>query len=52
MEGSRLRVELELQLLAYTTATLDPSCICDLQGNHLGKARDRTWIFKDTISGS
>ena len=32
MEVSRLRVELELQPLAYTTATAtwDPSTICDL----------------------
>ena len=32
MEVPRLRVESELQLLAYTTATVtrDPSCICNL----------------------
>ena len=32
MESSTLGVELELQLLAYTTATAlwDPSCVCDL----------------------
>ena len=30
MEVPRLGVELELQLPAYTTATPDPSCICDL----------------------
>ena len=32
MEGPRLAVKLELQLLAYTTATAtwDPSHICDL----------------------
>ena len=32
MEVPRLGVKLELQLPAYTTATatLDPSCICDL----------------------
>ena len=32
VEVPRLRVELELQLLAYTTATvmLDPSLVCDL----------------------
>ena len=52
MEGSRLGVELELQLLAYTTATatLDPSRICDLHHssrqcrilNPLSEGRDRT----------
>ena len=33
MEVPRLRVESQLQLPAYTTATatLDPSCICDLR---------------------
>jgi len=32
MEVPRLGIELELQLLAYTTATAmqDPSCVCDL----------------------
>ena len=32
MEVPRLGVQLELQLPAYTTATatLDPSCVCDL----------------------
>ena len=32
MEVPRLEAESELQLLAYTTATVkaDPSCICDL----------------------
>ena len=32
LEGPRLGVELELQLLTYATApaTQDPSCICDL----------------------
>ena len=30
MEVPRLRVESELQLLAYATATPDPSCVCDL----------------------
>ena len=30
MEGSRLGVKLELQLPAYTTATLFPSHVCDL----------------------
>ena len=52
MEVSRLGVQLEVQLPAYTavTATPDPSCICNLhhssrQGwipNPLSKARDRT----------
>ena len=52
MEVSRLGVELELQLLAYTTATatLDPSHVCDLHHssqqrwipNPLSEARDRT----------
>ena len=30
MEVPRLGVELEMQVLAYTTATLDLSFICDL----------------------
>ena len=52
MEVPRLGVELELQLLAYATATAmrNPSCICDLHHssrqrqilNPLGEARDRT----------
>ena len=33
MEVSRLGVESELQPLATTTATQDPSCICDLHHN-------------------
>ena len=35
MEVPRLRVEMELQLLAYTTAMAisDPVCICDLCHN-------------------
>ena len=43
MEASRLGVELELWLLAYTTATAmwDPSHICKL----LHSSRQR-WIFK------
>ena len=51
-EVLRLRVESDLQLLAYTTATatLDPSCVCDLHHrsrqhqifNPLSKARDQT----------
>ena len=58
MEVPRLRVELELQLPAYTTATvmLDPSCVCDLRYtflrcqifNLLSKARDQTGILPDT----
>ena len=52
MEVPRLGVELELQLLAYTTdmAMWDPSCICDLHHsswqhrilNLLSKAKDQT----------
>ena len=58
MEVPRLGVELELQLLAYTTATAmrDPSRICDLHlsswqcwiFNPLSRARDRTCILMDT----
>ena len=58
MEVPRLGVELELQLLAYTTATAmwDPSCICDLYLsswqsqilNSLSEARDQTHILMDT----
>ena len=56
MEAPRLRVKLELQQLpAYTTATRDPSCICDLhqrsrQGQilyPLSKARDQTHVLMD-----
>ena len=56
----RLGVELELQLPSYatTTATRDPSPICDLHHslwqcgipNPLSKARDRTCILTDTMS--
>ena len=52
MEVPRLGVELELQLLAYATATAmpNPSFVCDLHHssrqsqilNPLRKARDRT----------
>ena len=59
MEGSRLGVELELQLLAYTTATAMPdlSCICELhhrswhQGilNPLSEVRNRTRILMDIM---
>ena len=62
MEVPRLGVELELQLLAYTTATaiLDPSRICDIHQslrqcqifNSPSEARDQTCILMDTISGS
>ena len=51
MEGPRLGFDLELQLLAYTTATAmpDPSCVCDVHHgsqqrwilNLLSKATDR-----------
>ena len=60
MEVPRLGGELELQLLAYTTArsTLDLSCICDphhsLQQCQILNplSRDRTRILTDTTSGS
>ena len=53
MEVSRLGVELELQLPAYTTVTADVSHICDLHHrswqfgilNPLGEARDRACIL-------
>ena len=58
MEVPRLGVQMELQLLAYTTATATQnlSCVCDLHHssqqcwilNHLGKARDRTCVFMNT----
>ena len=58
MEIPRIRVELELQLLAYTiaTATLDPSCFCDLRHssqqhqilNPLSKTRDQSCILMAT----
>ena len=56
MEVPRLRVQLELQLSASTTATAmqDPSCICNLHRssgqilNPLSKARDRTCVLMDT----
>ena len=57
MEVPRLGVELELQLLAYATATAtqDPRHICDLHHSSqlhwiidpLSKARDRTLILMD-----
>ena len=57
MEVPTLGVESKLQLLAYTTATPDPSHICkpkpqvtaSLILNPLSKARDQTRILKDTI---
>ena len=58
MEVPRLGVELELQLLAYTsaTATQDPNHIRALPHhappcqtlNPLSEARDRTCVFMDT----
>ena len=58
MEVARLRVELELQLLAYTRvrAMRDPSLICNLHLsswqrrilNPLSKARDQTQVLMDT----
>ena len=58
MEAPKLRVELELQLPAYTeaTATPDPSHSCDLYHsswqhqilNTLKKARVRTCVLMDT----
>ena len=57
MEVLGLRVELELLLLAYTTATAtqDPSCICNLHCssqqhwilNPLSEARDQTQILRN-----
>ena len=62
MEVASLGVKLELQLLAYTTATATPdlSHICDLHHsswqrrilNPLSEARDQTRIFTDTMWGS
>ena len=60
-EVPRLGVKSELQLLAYatatTTATQDPSCICDFTAvkqrqilNPLREARDQTHILLDTMS--
>ena len=55
MEVPSLGVELELQLLAYTTATQDPSIICNLHRsswqhqilNPLSKARVWTYLLMD-----
>ena len=58
MEGSRLEVELELQLPTCATATVtrDPSHVCYLHHsswqcrilNPLSEARDQTHIFMDS----
>jgi len=58
MEVSRLGVEAELQLLAYTTATAtqDPSHVCDLPHssrqhgilNPLSEDRAQTCVLMDT----
>ena len=58
MEVPKLGVELDLQLLAYATATAmsDPSWVCDLHHsswqhwmlNPLSEARDQIRIFVDT----
>ena len=63
MEVPRLRVQLELELPAYTTATatIDLSCICNLHHslwqlqilNPLSEARDRTrtsWFLVGFVS--
>ena len=59
MEFPRVGVKWELQLPAYTraTATVDPSCICDIHhssgqrwiSDPLSEARDRTCILMDTL---
>ena len=61
MEVPRLGIDLELQLLAYTTATAtqDPRLACDLHHssrqlhilNPLSEARDRIYILMDTSRG-
>ena len=58
MEGPRLGVKSELQLLAYARAIAmcDLSCVCHLHGslqqclilNPLSEARDRTCLLMDT----
>ena len=56
VEVPRLGIEWELQLPAYTTATPDPSLICDLHHSSrqrgilspLSEARDRTRNLMDT----
>ena len=60
LQVPRLGVDLELQLRAYTTATPDPNCICDLCGsllqsrslNLLSEARAQTHILMDSMLGS
>ena len=60
MEFPRLAVELELQLQATATETLDPSCVCNLHHSlqqhwivsPLSEAKDRTHILMDSMSGS
>ena len=57
MEVPRLGVQLELQLPVYTTttATQDPSHVCDLHHssqqhqvlNPMSEARDQTWVLMD-----
>ena len=57
MEVPRLGVQSELQLSAYTAATQDLSCICDLHHSSqqswilhpLSKAGDRNHILMDTL---
>ena len=61
MEFPRIGVKLELQQLAYTTATAmwDPSGICSLHHslqqcqilNPLSEARDRTYSLTETMLG-
>ena len=56
MEVPRLGVEMELELLACSTAMPDPSFICSLHHsswqrqilNPLSKARDKTHVLMDT----
>ena len=59
MEGTRLGIESELLLPAYTTATAtsDPSCVCNLHHssqqrwilNTLSEARYQTCILMDVF---
>ena len=52
MEVIRLVVKLELQLLAYATATVTPDLSCIRILNPLSEARDQTCILRDTVLGS
>ena len=60
MEVPELGVQSELQAYATATAMQNPRYICDLCHslqqcqilNPLSKARDRTHILRDTMSGS